>query len=532
MHKRNPSAFVRSTKTMLLAVLLVTAGCSRGLDTSYGPSSGFSGSRSLNGFGALRETFSSAGYQDRDLRRLSERMKRSRVIVWTPQTPAGIERKVTQWFENWFRTGSKTLVFIVPDSGSETEYWHNAAKIAPAKQRLEYRRRVAERKNLRMKWAMNRGTIASNGWFTAVPKLQVSKRSKLDSSEWDLASEDPAIADQQILTEYILLGKNEAKAAVAAMKVKGAAAALVPGMGPNGPTGPSAPFTMPTTVTESHTTVNFRPLLKTEAGDTVIAGVTSKRWNRSRVIVVAGGSLLTNYSFIHELNRDLANHVVKHCEGDFDIKPPATRDSPMAGFLTNSYLPISVSEKKDGVAKATGVELLTVYPLSLVTIHGVLLGFIACMIFLPIFGRSRRLKRVSNRRFGDHLDAVASLMTRSRGEKYARNRISQYMRRMKGETEGKWVLPEPVKKSPLNKLVVAPVAAAAAGKLTQQPSVSPLPAPLPPNSAQFSSDADPNDGQPNDGQPSEGQPNEGQPSEGQPSEGPSSDGPPAGGATG
>lgn len=89
------------------------------------------------------------------------------------------------------------------------------------------------------------------------------------------------------------------------------------------------------------------------------------------------------------------------------------------------------------------MELLTVWPLSLVTMHGVMLGLVICLMLLPIFGRPRKIRRTRKSDFGQHLDAVAALMNKSGGERYARARISEYMKRMHGESSGPWVLPEP-----------------------------------------------------------------------------------------
>jgi hypothetical protein len=60
----------------------------------------------------------------------------------------------------------------------------------------------------------------------------------------------------------------------------------------------------------------------------------------------------------------------------------------------------------------------------------------------PTFGRPRNLDRTQQNDFGDHLDAVAALMNKAGGEDYARARISEYMKRMHGETSGPWVLPD------------------------------------------------------------------------------------------
>ena len=426
---------------LVVSFAVASAGCQR-MTTTYGESSGGVGQRSLNGFGALRNTYESAGYQDRDVRRLTVKTKKAQVIVWTPQSPMPIANDVTRWFEGWFRTGTKTLVYVLPDSGSETEYWTTAAAAAPPEQRFEYRRRAARHRNQRAAWANNRATISSNGWFVAKPKSQLSNVEALSSEDWSFS----ASAGETLLTEYVIEPYGQKKTpANAATPAAGGAAPAPAAAAPNrttGPTGPSAPFTMNSSVKASSTKAGFRSLLKSESGDTIIAEITSDRWNSSRIIVVASGSLLTNFAFTREFNVNLADTIVEESKSGLSISPPSTRNSPTAGFLTSSYLPISVSERQSSVPAATGMELLTVWPLSLITIHALLLGFVICMIMFPIFGRPRTVDRGTTSSFADHLDAVASLMNRARGERYAKARISEYMRRMKGETSGKWVLPE------------------------------------------------------------------------------------------
>ena len=63
-------------------LMLVLAGCDSGLRTSYGPSVGFLAKRSVNGFTTFRNAFDNAGFATRDLNRLTDRSKRSAVIVW------------------------------------------------------------------------------------------------------------------------------------------------------------------------------------------------------------------------------------------------------------------------------------------------------------------------------------------------------------------------------------------------------------------------------------------------------------------
>ncbi len=97
---------------------------------------------------------------------------------------------------------------------------------------------------------------------------------------------------------------------------------------------------------------------------------------------------------------------------------------------------VPVSEREPNAPQATGMEMLTEWPISIVTMHGAVLGMIFCLMLLPIFGRPKKIRRTEDNNFGHHLDAVAALMKRVGGENYARGRISDYMKRMHGETSG------------------------------------------------------------------------------------------------
>ena len=92
-------------------VLIVCSGCDQ-LRTGYGESRGTVGRLSINGFGSLRSAYENAGYRTRDITRLSDRVKRSEAIVWTPKVLHPIPGEVTEWMESWLGRGGKTLVFI------------------------------------------------------------------------------------------------------------------------------------------------------------------------------------------------------------------------------------------------------------------------------------------------------------------------------------------------------------------------------------------------------------------------------------
>ncbi len=406
------------------ALLCVTfVGCGGQSSNQYGASSGLAGRSSLNGFGALRKSYEQAGYSTRDLYRLTDRVGRSQVIVWIPKVPQSISPKVTRWFDRWLQRGGRTLVYIAPDSGSETQYWEDASVLAPPEQRLEYRRRLARSRSERMRWTINRRTIPTNGWFVLEP---ASQRSAIPSLSGDWAPVE-VTSQRRLLTEYRVVSFDP-------NQPSGSGGASSGGTGPGSP---GYVYYGPTEL--SRTKVSLDSQLNTETGDTIVAQVTADKWKDSKIIVVSGGSLLTNYAFTRPFGVWLAETLVARSAPSPIGK---VSSSVTAGFLTSDMMPIPVSERQRGVPQASGMELLTVWPISLVTIHAAALGFVICMIMLPVFGRPRRIDRGTSSNFGDHLDAVAALMSRAGGETFARAKISEYFRRMHGETSGPWILPE------------------------------------------------------------------------------------------
>ena len=430
-HQVKPIAFIG-----FAVFLTITSGCSR-IVTDYGASSGRTGKQSLNGFGALRATFQQAGFNTRDVRRLTDRVAKCDAIVWTPSQAGSIPPRITRWFERWLQTNNRTLVFVIPDSGSEADYWIEASQFAEPKQRLEYRRLAAKSVNQRIQWRLNRKPMSSNGWFTFAPKEDRQPIEVLEGP-WAGAFAAPTRSEVPFELEFKLEGFAKKKENKNAKKNSGKQKPAKPQNNTTaGPTGPgSMQITYSPTTTTTDVDVAFSALLKDARGELIVGKVASKTWRESKIFVVNGGSLLTNYAFTKDFAIALADQVV------VQSKPTAV-SSPKVGFISVDPWSLSVSETKPGVPKASGMELLTVWPLSLVTIHATLLLIVACLMLLPSLGRPRRVRYHAKSKFGDHLDAVAALMNRAHGQHYARQRISDYMRRIHGETSGPWIIEEP-----------------------------------------------------------------------------------------
>ncbi len=398
---------MRSSEIKLLTILmscslLLAVGCSE-LATDYGKTSGSSAYSSINGYGTFRQAIKNAGFTDREMNRLTDRLKSSTdLVVWAPQNDVPLNPEAVAWIDSWLKQANRTLVYISPDSGSEAEYWATTMATAPAEKRMEYRRRVATSQTQRQQIRFTTRQPPSYEWFT------ISELSQPETIKG----------------------------------VKGSWAAK----GLDGDTQSTGTVELPLTPLEHEVSTARNPsddatsvLLETNTGTAYVAKVTSNKWNGSQIFVISSGSLLSNFGLTQRSNQLLADKIIKEAA-------LAKNTELRAGFLNNNGTALTVSNTNNGAPVPSGMELLTVWPISLLTMHGIFLGFVICLMLWPIFGRPRKIFHITSGNFGHHLDAVAALMKRVGGERYARTKISDYMKRVRGETAGPWILNE----SPMN----------------------------------------------------------------------------------
>ncbi|EMI46552.1 hypothetical protein [Rhodopirellula sp. SWK7] len=427
---------------------LVVSGC-MGFDTEYGASTGASGQQSVNGFGAFRtlleqapdeipapdasEAASPREMKTRDLVRLSVREEQNDAIVWVPNEWAPInETSVRKWMERWLAQGNHTLVFIVPDGGSTEEYFHVAAEVATPKQRLEYRRRLAREINERLLTDAGRENIRVKDWFAA------------DALPYRVRLSDRRVCDFD-LEPYVEPRSRSAAASGNELSE------LDWGKGSDDDNDGEQSDAAGDTAVEPETR-RFDPLLQEtvsvpggKSSLTTLLRIMDERWGNSRILVVASGGLLTNFAMTSDAAQEIAKTIRDEIRSAASKTDEESSDSALrVSFLASDQFPIPISTVKPGIPKSKGWELMTEMPLSLINMHVAFLGVVLCLMLLPVFGRPRRVRYNRVTHFGNHLSAMATLMRRGGGKEYAQERISQYLRHVRGETSGPWVLPEPV----------------------------------------------------------------------------------------
>jgi hypothetical protein len=432
---------------MIAVAATLCAGCSR-FDTNYGASKGAAGNKSLNGFGAFRTVLQSlpedavddappAEIRARDMLRLSYRELNNDAIVWIPSewSPMNLP-DIETWLTRWLEQGGRTLVFIVPDDGSTESYFREAIDIAPPAQRLEYRRRLAKQINDRLLSDSRRKDLSVKNWFVAKalpnrvhlpPRRLVDYEIKLasstpSSSTKSADSNEPSDSDEAIAGEVSEEQWSEFDLEESPPMITSEINTRKPGLDP--------------LIRETAKIAGRQTSL------TTLARFVDYRWPDSQILIVASGSLLTNFAMTESPAQEMAIRIREEIWQASDV---GDDERIAVAFFSTDDMPVSISESQPGAPNTKGWELMTQMPLSLINMHVAFLGVVLCLMLLPIFGRPRRVRHSRPTHFGNHLSAMATLMRRSGGVDYAHMKISQYLRHVRGETSGPWVLPEDTK---------------------------------------------------------------------------------------
>jgi hypothetical protein len=187
---------------------------------------------------------------------------------------------------------------------------------------------------------------------------------------------------------------------------------------------------------------------------------------QSEVIVIAGGALINNFAVL-KYERPQGRELVRRLITEMGQR--TVNDPPRAGLIHSDSGGLEIDSEDEKPSVGVGSEWLTIWPISLVTLHLALIGVIACLVMLPIFGRARRDRDEASSDFADHIRAVAQLMRRTGGEPTARAKIRDYFRKIRGETAGPWATwddPAPTNRStPIRSIQPQPRDQPPAGKL-------------------------------------------------------------------
>ncbi len=418
----------------------VFSGCRNSLSTQYGLSEGSDAKVSPASVSLFRNLCNADGRTTLVVRSLSPRaMDKLKAIVWSPDSFGPHQVETIAWMDRWLSLGDRMLIYVGRDFSPTADYWSQSAEkfsnginsyqdaiSARQQQAIELTALDRMRSMLRAKTATPWCVFDhSHGIEERVNKVKGPWSNALDASiarlfvrsypigysdvsltslqkEFDWESEDTSSkpANNATTKEYEL--KWQTSDATMLGFVKSLAVSDVPEM-------------------ESQlSTMDGRPL---------VAEVTKTKWGNSRVVILSNSSLISNLSLTNSQNLTIAKKLVE--------KLPKQN----IGFLAGGQDPRV--RKDDKSEQQKGFEMLTIWPLNVITLHAVFLGMLVLLAVFPIFGRAKQLPVKSTREFGQHIEAVGGLLFKSKDRFYALATIAEYFRNVRKEPTSAWANVEP-----------------------------------------------------------------------------------------
>ena len=172
-----------------------------------------------------------------------------------------------------------------------------------------------------------------------------------------------------------------------------------------------------------------RVLLAGSDNAPLVHRITHPDFPNSQILIVANGAPFLNGSIVKPLHRKVSELVIREC---LPAKRVAMILYDESGLLINNI--------ESGSETDFGMQLLTVWPLSAITMHAAFLGIIAFAVLLPILGRPQKLQPRSVTDFGLHVEAMGRMLFESRDILYGLKSISDYFTKVRRESPPDWVL--------------------------------------------------------------------------------------------
>jgi len=420
-------------RSVALVCLAMTIGCTTRVTQIYGESDGFAAKCSPGGMTVFRDMVESRGFRTLTVRSLSPaNMNRLNTLVWTPDRFPVHNKSTYDWLSQWMSLGNKTLIYIGRDFSPHAAYWDEIARQTPPSG-VAGPDRVLARDQASLEQLRLDGERRANRPLLVMPwckwNLPVGDLHQVNTlgGPWG-KSIDAASTCIQLRSGMQPLRTKEINDLRKQLNWDSEHAS------PN-----AAPKTNPYDKTwllddsnlrevannlDSGQLPRWTSMLTAEDNQPLIAIASEGSLGISQVVLVANNSLFSNYSMLRPAHRQLAGQLI----GEFS--------AGSVGFLSGENDPMIRSDNAE--EQQRGFEMLTVWPLNVVTIHAAFLGIATVIAAFPIFGRPKRLPTPSTSDFGQHLDAVGALMQRSGDSQFALRAISEYYRTVRGDVTSPW----------------------------------------------------------------------------------------------
>jgi hypothetical protein len=373
---------------LLLMAPTLLSGCNEAeLATHYGSRQvEREGDTSVNGLGVLSRMFEAAGHRVNSVSRLTPRVGRSAdVIVWFPDDFSPPSKTAVEWLEEWLEeSADRTLIFVPHDYDAEEHYWAKvASQASPADAPV-----VAARQ------------AAAKGLFDA---LRSPTGPQPEDWTWFRLDRSPSLVQRSVRS---LSGNASWTSGVDATQLEIELYGRI-----------------------QRESDDDEIVLQSGADPLVIrkqmSGIYGGRGGQ--IIVVANGSLLLNVPLVNREHRKLAGSLI-----DEVGKPKKS-----IVFLEAGSSPVVLDEDPPPPRMVSSLMYFDVPLIQNLLWHLSALTLIVCFALFAVLGRPREEKTTFPSDFGEHVEALGDLLSKTKNAAYARERLAQYQMLVRGDTAGR-----------------------------------------------------------------------------------------------
>ncbi len=429
---------------VLLVLLVMLAGCGSVTPEleSFGAVKGVDARRSANGLQVHRKMWESAGVKCLLPSKLSPRLETVDTIVLVGQTFQPPGRAAREWLEEWLsHDKNRTVIYFGRDFNAEVYFRNRTLQAVEMEKQRRARVLVAKAQTAELSQRMQQiGESTFCRWFYYDVSIARDEYVASDlTGPWaqDLSGLEGKWPVGVTLREPSLAWKKKLPSW------------LQPGAANNGfqavPTIGQLPANSNTDTVFSQWNLQeldsqeawdeefeglLQPetLLATRDGRPLVFSLNSKKQSSSRILVVANGAPFLNASMVDPLHRNVGARIVESCL-------PADR----VAVLAYGYRGLTISKIPETEKGITGLEVLTAWPLSAVTIPMVALGIVICSVLFRRLGRAQNLPKPSRSDFGLHIETLGQMLHKSGDEVFAVLAVREYFIKVRNENPPAWL---------------------------------------------------------------------------------------------
>lgn len=421
-----------SLAIFLIGAAFCSLGCGSRYPTSnYGLSEGSSARVSPDAVSAFRNMCDETNRKSMKVGSLSNRTaNKLSSLIWIPEESFVHSAPVLDWMEEWLKKGGKTLIYVGRDYSPTADYWDFAGAELQSQEKnkstvvgaLENKAleelkldslQSGQRDRIALPWALLENEA---GLFETVEQLEGPWASDLQEHKHRIRVRsffrDWSSADSEKVSKQ-LDWQSE---------VTDSSKPVQSSFPKQWTTGDTNNLEIAKKAEEND--LNAEVMLASKSNKPLITVLSKEEWQGSQVILLANSCFISNYSMTHRGNRVLAHKLI------------ADLPQGKVGFLTLARDPrVSTGDDEE---EQRGFEMLTEWPLNVISFHAFFLGMIVLASLFPILGSPKKLPELSTQNFAQHVEALGALLFRSSDRFYALTTIADYFRVVRKDPNSPW----------------------------------------------------------------------------------------------